>query len=302
MDADGAAPRRPGCRAVSEVTCRSCGASATVPIGRLPNVDVFAGRQLAQPLPGGTLRRCGSCGFVFRSPVLDDAAYAALYAAGGTEVWDQQAGREDFRRVRQALGDAPQDVLDVGCYTGDLLATLPAACRRFGVEANPAAAARAAARGIGIVATDWQVLDADPRRYDAIVSCDVIEHVARPQDFLAVLARCLRPGGRLLLTTGDAEAWPWRLAGARFWYAHFPEHVSFVGPRWLRRTAPACGLRVQRLAPFWHGGEPRPAVRARALLSTLAWRLAPAAWAGGRPRLLGGGIAPDHLFVVLMKD
>lgn len=282
--------------------CRSCGAAGTADLGRLPDAQVFAGRRLPRPLEGGQLRRCGACGFVFRTPILAPGDYAALYAAGGTEVWDAHAAREDFRLVRAAIPDAPLDVMDVGCYGGDLLATLPAACRRFGVEPNSGAAARAAARGVTIVAPQWEALDAQQRLYDVITCCDVIEHVPDPRAFLATLARCLKPGGRLLVTTGDAEAWPWRLAGPRGWYFSFPEHIGFVGTRWLRRMAPAAGLRVQRLQRFWHGPAPGPAARARALLATCAWRLA-APWVPhDRPRLLGGGIAPDHLFIELAKE
>lgn len=277
--------------------CRTCGSHRVTRLGRLPDVDVFAGQRLPAPLPGGALLRCRDCGFVFRAPLLEPAAYAALYAGGGTEVWEQHAEREDFRRVCAAIGDAPQDVLDVGCYTGDLLAMLPPACRRFGIEPNPGAAARAAARGVTIVAQRWDELGADGPRFDVIVNCDVIEHVPDPRAFLATLAGRLKPGGRLLVTTGNAEAWPWRLAGARFWYAWFPEHISFVGPRWLRRMAPAAGLRIEALAPFWHDRPPGLASRARALLATLVWRLA-----ARRPRLLGGGIAQDHLFCILTKD
>jgi SAM-dependent methyltransferase len=277
------------------MNCRTCGSPHTTRIGPLPDVDLFAGQRLPASLPGGALWRCGACGFVFRAPLLEPEAYAALYAGGGTEVWEPHAEREDFRRVRAAIGETPQAVLDVGCYTGDLLATLPPACRRFGVEPNPGAAARAAARGVTIVAPQWDELD--DRRYDVIVSCDVIEHVPDPRAFLAALARSLAPGGRLMITTGNPEAWPWRLAGAQVWYAWFPEHISFVGPRWLQRMAPEAGLRVQQLDTFWHDGAPGLAARARALAATLVWRAA-----ARRPRLLGGGIAPDHLFCILTKD
>jgi len=280
-------------------SCRTCGSENTARLGRLPDVDLFAGKRLDAPLAGGFLQTCRDCGFVFRAPILSDAEYMALYAGGGTEVWEQNLDREDFRRVRAAVPDKPLDVLDVGCYTGQLLATLPAACRRYGVEPNPGAAALAASRGIEIVAQHWDELDATARHYDIVIACDVIEHVPNPLAFLKTLSARLKPAGQLIITTGNAQAWPWRLARARFWYCYFPEHISFVGPNWLRRMAPSTGLRVQRLEPFSHSPLPGLPARAKALLATCGWMMAAPVASGAR--LLGGGIAKDHLFCVLGK-
>lgn len=281
--------------------CRTCGSADTTRLGRLPDVDIFAGARLESPLHGGFLHECRTCHFVFRAPILTDAAYTALYAGGGTEVWEQHADREDFRLVRDTIGDTPLDVLDVGCYTGELLATLPKTCRLHGVEPNPGAAARAASRGIEIVARHWRELDASPRAYDRIVACDVIEHVADPLAFLTTLSKRLKPAGRLIITTGNAQAWPWRLARSQFWYCFFPEHISFIGPRWLRRMTPQAGLRVERLAPFSHAPLPGLPSRIKALLSTCAWVMIALPGRQLPARLLGGGIAKDHLFCVLGK-
>ena len=290
----------------ADLACRTCGSLNTASLGRLPDVATFAGTQLGTALSGGHLLACRHCGFVFRSPVLSDAQYLTLYAQGSVAVWEQDGDREDFRRVRSEVVDAPVDVLDVGCYTGHLLATLPKSCRLHGVEPNPEAAALATSRGVEIVATHWHELEAAGCAYDIIIACDVIEHVANPLDFLTALSRRLRPAGKLIITTGNAEAWPWRLAGARFWYCYFPEHISFIGPRWLSHRSRSAGLRVTRLERFSHSPLAGPRSRARSLLATCLHLFA-AAGASGRagaeapPRLLGGGISKDHLFCVLHK-
>jgi len=300
------------------VTCRTCGSHDTACVGRLPDVAEFAGATLETPLPGGHLHACRACGFVFRAPVLSEADYLALYARGSAAVWEQEGDREDFRRVRAEVGSTAGratgvpdvldvlDVLDVGCYTGHLLATLPPSCRLHGVEPNPQAAAMAATRGVHIVAQHWQQLPTAGPGYDIVIACDVIEHVADPLAFLRALSACLKPGGRLILSTGNAQAWPWRLAGAQCWYAYFPEHISFIGPRWLAHMGPAAGLQAVRLQPFAHSPLPGPVWRLRALAAACLGRLAAALRrdnaATGRPaRLLGGGIASDHLFCVLRK-
>jgi 2-polyprenyl-3-methyl-5-hydroxy-6-metoxy-1,4-benzoquinol methylase len=289
--------------------CRTCGSLNTASIGRLPDVGTFAGSRLAAPLNGGVLHACRACGFVFRAPVRSDAEYLALYAQGSVAVWEQNPDREDFRLVRGEVADAPLDVLDVGCYTGHLLATLPKACHLYGVEPNADAAAMAASRGVAIVAKHWDELEATDRVYDIIIACDVIEHFANPLTFLTTLSTRLRPAGKLIITTGNAQAWPWRLARSRFWYCYFPEHISFIGPRWLLRMSPSAGLHVKRLVSFSHSPLPALGSRAKALLATclrmLASAVGPArSGPGGQEEvalLLGGGISKDHIFCVLGK-
>jgi len=71
-----------------------------------------------------------------------------LYSAESADVWEAQNERMDFKLVRRLVPDAPIDVLDVACYTGQLLAGLPKACRLHGIEPNAAAAAKAEAHGV----------------------------------------------------------------------------------------------------------------------------------------------------------
>ena len=284
--------------------CRTCGSLNTTRLGRLPDVAAFAGAQLCTALNGGDLRACRACGFVFRAPILPDAEYLALYARGGVAVWEQNGDREDFRLVRGEVADVACDVLDVGCYTGLLLATLPTACRLHGVEPNPDAAALAASRGVEMVAKHWQEIEAADGAFDIIIACDVIEHVANPLAFLTTLSSRLRFGGRLIITTGNTEVWPWRLARSRFWYCYFPEHISFIGPRWLSRMSPSAGLNVTRLVSFSHSPLPGLGSRAKALAATCVHLLAAAVGLGRQTapaRLLGGGIMKDHIFCVLRK-
>lgn len=291
--------------------CRVCGNVDTRSLGALSDVASFAGVRLQYPISGGQLFECSDCGLLFRHPVLDDEAYTALYTAGRPDVWDVESVRSDFERVRQQIPAAAIDVLDVGCYTGQLLDSLRIECRRHGVEPNAQAAARARERGIRIVASHWREIAGGPM-YDVIVACDVIEHVVDPHDFLVVLSAQLKPGGRLIITTGNAEAWLWKLMGTRFWYCYWPEHISFVSPRWWRWMADRCGLTITAMLPFRH--TPPPVVpRMLAAVAQLAlywaarplyWRLR-AWWAGpdcgelGPPG--GANLSKDHLLCELQK-
>jgi 2-polyprenyl-3-methyl-5-hydroxy-6-metoxy-1,4-benzoquinol methylase len=278
---------------------------ATSHLGVLPDVAVFAGVQLDHSLKGGFLHLCHNCRFVFRAPILTDDEYLSLYAQGSSEIWEPREAREDFRLIRKLVPNGPVDVLDIGCYTGSLLATLPKSCRLYGVEPNPSAAAVAAARGVNVVAQDWKELDAADHAYDIIIACDVIEHLGNPLSFLTTLSTQLRPGGKLIISTGNADAWLWTLVRSRFWYCYFPEHISFISPRWLASVAPSASLSIRHLESFAHSQLPNPVSRAKALLKTCLRALAESSLrSAGQRQLeqvtpLGGGVSKDHMLCVL---
>jgi SAM-dependent methyltransferase len=215
--------------------CRTCGCRDVITVGRLPDVREFAGTVLRAPLPGGELWRCRECNFIFRDPLLEPAQYEQLYRDGSAALWESDDTRPDFALVRQHVAGVQRggSVLDVGCYTGQLLASLGSEYRVYGVEPNTAAAGIAATRGVTVLAGSIAGLARAGQKFDVITACDVIEHVPNPLDFLLELRRHLNPGGRLLLSTGNSDAWLWRLAGAHYWYCYFAEHISFIGRRWL---------------------------------------------------------------------
>ena len=231
-------------------TCRQCGSTALQDWGAISDATTFAGQTLPQPLAGGRLWFCARCALGQRQPVLAAEAYEQLYAAAPPDVWQPGATlRGDQQRVVEQLlaAGTPTRVLDVGCYDGRLLATLPPGTERCGIEASAAAAAQAAGRGVRVLADRFSALRelaAQPGRFDAIAAVDVIEHVHEPHRLLADMAALLAPGGRLVLSTGSIEAEAWQRCGGTYWYGAFPEHLSYIGPAWARQQAERPGLRL----------------------------------------------------------
>ncbi len=123
-----------------------------------------------------------------------------------------------FERVRACLpAQAGGALLDVGCFAGTFLSTLPE--RQFGVQVGidilPAQidyATRTHARPFrSFRSAATRELASEPQRFDAVTLVEVLEHL-RPATARAMLDdvyALLAPGGTLVLTTPNyASAWP----------------------------------------------------------------------------------------------
>jgi SAM-dependent methyltransferase len=240
--------------------CRLCGAGRIVRLGVIPDSDYFAGKVLAHALEGGSLWRCTSCQSMFRHPVLTPAAYLNLYADGLAEAWSAGDGRQDLQIVRRLIAQHGVSgcVLDVGCGAGGFLATLPASMKKCGLEPSVAAACVATGLGVAILGQTPQDLPAHAQ-FDVITIIDVIEHVVDPAQMLDQLLPHLAPGGCLIVGTGDPTSTPWhRIFRSRFWYACFPEHISFPSAQYFRIWQQSRGLQPPtivrtryRQLPMW---------------------------------------------------
>jgi len=78
--------------------------------------------------------------------------------------------------------------------------------------------------------------------YDVISMIEVIEHLPHPHDPLALVARLLKPGGLLLLTTGNLDSPIARRQGIHYRYCAPEIHVSLFNPRALAHLYRRVGL------------------------------------------------------------
>lgn len=99
-------------------------------------------------------------------------------------------------------------------------------------------------RGFDALQDAYQDPAAMKRTYDAIVSMDVIEHVESPRAFLAMLARRLRPGGLLAVTTPNASAIDLAHPEAHLHRLHMPCHRHILSAKALEELGEACGFEL----------------------------------------------------------
>ncbi len=292
--------------------CPDCDGDSPVFLGSLPDVVRFAGKRLPAPLYGGALFQCGRCRLKFRHPLLDTKTYEDLYDNGLVASWTPTL-RTDQRIVREFLCEKLRGgrVLDYGCYTGLFLSSLPAAFSKFGVEVNKLAAAKAERDANARVWRELEEMD-DDQQFDGVVCMDVVEHFPSPLLLVRELMRKLRPGGVLLMTTGDAESALWNRLGSRWWYCGFGEHVAFISRGWLVHNLATLGADLEQCEPFNYKSEGRALRVARwgafmgaLVLSGLRSLMSGAVVANDHRKvakaLPGIGLTRDHLFIVLRK-
>ena len=143
----------------SHYQCRICGSLNTLNLGPLPKQTHFAGRLLEKKLPVSFLLKCLDCMIIIRDPIMTKSQYNALYKKASSEVWpsSEELLRHDQSTVKTMIlkrNNGNIKILDVGCYTGELLSSLPANYAKYGIEMSQAAASVASSKRIEIVSND----------------------------------------------------------------------------------------------------------------------------------------------------
>lgn len=212
-------------------------------------------------LPEGALMRCPACGQL--TSQVTTARYWETMAQFDRDDFNLPGERELARRTSVAgrrlgivsglLGLPPQStrILDVGCSRGQFVrAAADLGYRAEGVEPAPHIAAAARATGLTVHQGLLEEQRFPEGTFDALTLFEVVEHLRQPLELLRECRRVLRPGGILMLSTGNARSWTVAAMGARWDYFHIAKdggHVSFFNPASIRLLAARSGFDAQRI-------------------------------------------------------
>lgn len=213
--------------------------------------------------------RCADCNFLFVSPFLGPEVYTINYYNGSgpdpyvdyATEYDDYRGTDrvlefrDLARVAEAQIERstdPVNWLDFGCGSGGFLKFLRD--KRF-------LSAQGADRKIfpcGHDVGQWadrlknndqfsiytleELRRLPANTFDIISMIEVLEHIPYPQEPLSLATHLLKPGGLLLLTTGNLSSPVAKKKGLNYRYCVSEIHISLFDPVCLKRAYHGAGL------------------------------------------------------------
>jgi SAM-dependent methyltransferase len=201
--------------------------------------------------------RCGlgkACPTSFDSQAYYDASYFnggrpdgyADYTGAQAVLLEQFRGELD---LLERMGAGSGSLLEIGSAYGYFLEVSRERYEVFGLEICEDAVADCHARGLCSVrqgAISRAAVEQFPM-VDVVVFLDVIEHLPAPKDALAAALSRLKPGGLMLLTTGDYASLAARIMGKNWRLMTPPQHLWFFTPQSLDRMGETLGLDVVHL-------------------------------------------------------
>lgn len=229
---------------MNTLQCRVCGHGEAESMGSIPDCREFAGQQVSPPIKGGGLWICRNCGSMFRYPTLSSSDYISLYEKATDTVWPgSEVERNDIEIISSILKHhVGGSILDVGCYTGHFLSSLPEKFIKFGVEPSTLASRCAASKRISLLGNTLAELETN-LFFDVVVSIDVVEHVLDVEKFLDQALARVKENGLLIISTGNPSCFFWKkVFKSKFWYCFFPEHVTFPSYKYFKAFSQRHGL------------------------------------------------------------
>ena len=229
------------------------------PAVAIPNCLVCGGPMQPSSLPG--LVKCDACGFISANMTLTDEEIAALYSRSyfhGDEYLDYVAEEESLRlnfngRLRTMKRVIPElrdrEIFEIGCAYGFFLDE----ARHFaksvaGIDISQDAVTYGRGRfGLDIQQGDYLSRELG-RKYGAIAMWDTVEHLQRPDLFIAKVKDDLQPGGVLALTTGDIGSVNARLRGHKWRMIHPPTHLQYFSAGTMKKLLDRHGFDVVHLS------------------------------------------------------
>jgi SAM-dependent methyltransferase len=221
---------------------------------------------------GYELVRCDACGFV-RVVLPPDVDVTTLYdedyfwgraCDSGPLIPEARSPNPAYvARRRYWLGLLARQtggagrLLDVGCGAGALLdVARDEGWDAHGQDIAAPGVAEARARGHRVCLGPLRECGLEAESFDAATMIEVIEHLVDPRETLAEVRRLLRPGGALLVATGDVGSLRARLRKGRWSYVRPPRHVSYFTGDALERALRSSGFVSATLVPTYNLAHP----------------------------------------------
>jgi len=139
-------------------------------------------------------------------------------------------------------------VLDIGCGFGETLAYHAArGCDAYGVEVDENIKRVAEKFGFKVHVGPFDPNVYSPDFFDYVTMDQVLEHVVDPVETLLGVEQILRPGGKVIISTPNANGWGAHLFGRRWINWHAPYHLHHFSVQSMGLAAEKAGLAVEQV-------------------------------------------------------
>ena len=199
----------------------------------------------------GRIVRCTECGFIFTSPRFSNLEYDKIYRkvrspADGDPSFERAKTARFHRLAAVVRKFQPREAafLDFGCGDGGFLHQFNSPGGR-GFEIG--AKGRRMLGECEIITGDWAAVAGShifpPDSFDFVVAFDVLEHLPRISEDLALIRTVLRTGGHFFVSVPNSESFIAKAMG-KYWNMLLLEHLWYFSPKTLERIMARYGFEL----------------------------------------------------------
>lgn len=151
-----------------------------------------------------TQHRCVVCDLEFYSPMY--AGESDFYEQLSKNSWYYEENKWEFDEAihRLSANKNIETLLEIGCGAGFFLEKVTNYYKTHGIELNQNAVKICEAKKIDILPENLENIE---RKFDAIVSFEVLEHLPNPKFILQRICELLSPGGILILAVPNPSSY-----------------------------------------------------------------------------------------------
>ncbi|MEW6418480.1 MAG: class I SAM-dependent methyltransferase [Nitrospirota bacterium] len=205
---------------------------------------------------------CRNCGIVFLKNIPSDEDIKNIYnnfyfkdgqkfPTEGFKLDNNPAYINAKKRLKiiREIGPERGRLLDIGCGTGIFLKIASFFYESIGFDISRCAT-ELAVKNLGVKAICGTIFDIDFRSqlFDVITMWDVIEHLKDPNNYIEKVSQIIRPGGLLVLSTGNIKSLMFRIQKKNWHLLTPPQHLFYFSPQTISVLLKNHGFKIIKIS------------------------------------------------------
>jgi 2-polyprenyl-3-methyl-5-hydroxy-6-metoxy-1,4-benzoquinol methylase len=205
--------------------------------------------------------RCKECGLVFLENIPSDEKLKIIYddsffkdgqksPLDGSNIISNPTyfnAKKRIDKIKQT-GYVNGELLDIGCATGIFMKAASSSYNCTGLDVSDVAT-QFAVKEMGLNAKCGTIFDHDYEKqsFDIITMWDVIEHVRDPDKYIEKINQIMKPGGLLVLSTGNIDSLMFKIQKKNWHLLIPPFHLYYFNKHNITKLLEKHGFEVKSL-------------------------------------------------------